>query len=404
MKLRSAPPSPPSSPATSRAEPANGIHDAPLAHLPPVLRGLAVRAELAVGSVIHKLEHLLHAPPPPPQATTAQARAQASLDALEQQLGNPVIPGVVSDRPGGLAPTAVWPQGQLIAGALDLARLTGDYRRVDQLFEGLSLYRDGAAYAPDVNGGHKFWDDNAWIGLDLMQAFAQTKNRSYLERAEQLFPFMTQGLAPGGGLYWEQGAANPTRNTCANAPAIELALRLYQATNDSKYLDFAKNLDGFLEKNLRSPEGLYFDHLDAQGNVNRAFYSYNQGSPIGADLAFFRATGDRSYLDRATQTANAALDYFGQDDRLWHQAPAFNAIFFRNLLALDAVSPNPRYRQALDQYLNRVWTQARDPETGLFTQGGIGHYGPPGNALDQGALTQLYALSAWPASAAPDIA
>jgi hypothetical protein len=47
-----------------------------------------------------------------------------------------------------------------------------------------------------------------------------------------------------------------------------------------------------------------------------------------------------------------------------------------------------------------VWTQARNGDTGLFSEGGIGHYGDDaGNTLDQGALSQLYAIRALPPSA-----
>jgi predicted alpha-1,6-mannanase (GH76 family) len=194
-----------------------------------------------------------------------------------------------------------------------------------------------------------------------------------------------------------------TRNTCANGPAIQMALRLYMATKDEKYLDFAKNLDQFMNDKLRSPEGLYYDNLADNGELSKDIYTYNQGTPIGADVLWYRLTGDKKYLERATQTAKATLDYIGKDDRLWKGSPAFNAIFFRNLLALDQVAPDPRYRQTLDAYLDRAWKEGRDPQTGLFTQGGIGAY-DKGNILDQGGMAQLYALQAMPKDKLLDVA
>ena len=398
-------PAKPSAPAPAASTVSTaGVARDPLSGLPGVLRQFAVQARITIGSLIDRIEGLFHHDPPPADATTPQARAQATFTALEQQLHVPGMPGLIADHPG--APhqvAAVWPHGQLLAGALDLAKLSGNYGQVDRLFEGLSLYQHGAGYAPDIGGGNKYYDDNAWIGLDLMQAYSQTRDPRYLGRAEQLFGFLEQGKAPGGGIYWVENAKNPTRNTCANAPATEMALRLYLATKNPKYLDFAKETDAFLDKTLRRPDGLYADNIDAQGKVSEAIYSYNQGTPIGADVLFFRATGDRSYLQRATQTANAALDHFGQDG-LWKQSPAFNAIFFRNLMALDAVAPNPRYHQALESYANRLWTQARDPKTGLFTQGGLGAYGKQGNSLDGGGIAQIFALLAMKPGAIPDVA
>ena len=113
--------------------------------------------------------------------------------------------------------------------------------------------------------------------------------------------------------------------------------------------------------------------------------------------------GDKKYLERATQTAHAALDHFAKNDGLWKGSPAFNAIFFRNLLALDQVAPDPRYRATLDQYLDRAWKEARDPETGLFNRGGIGKYDGH-DYLDQSGMVQLYALQDWPKEKLLDVA
>jgi hypothetical protein len=65
------------------------------------------------------------------------------------------------------------------------------------------------------------------------------------------------------------------------------------------------------------------------------------------------------------------------------------------MLALDVVSPVDGLLERLDAYLGRAWRAARDDETRLFTEGGIGSYdGTP--AIDQAGLMQLFALRAWP--------
>lgn len=333
-------------------------------------------------------------------ATTPQAQAQAAWRALQSQLGDPNTPGMYRDHAGGSGTAAVWPHGQVIAGALDNAIVNGDPSAATAALKALDQYAQGGAYAPSPNGsGHaqRFFDDNEWIGLDLLQAYSQTGDSAYLSKAENLFKFVQSGWSPKGGVLWEENAKQPTRNTCSNGPAEEMALRLYLATKDPKYLDFAKKVDAFLNSTLRTPDGLYADHVDDSGRVDGSIYSYNQGTPIGADVLMYRATGDTTYLDRAKQTAKAALAYFGQNDRLWKGAPCFNAIFFRNLMALDAVAPDPSYRQAVQGYLDRAWSQARDPNTGLFDQGGIGRYGAdPGTAIDQSAFVQIAALLAMP--------
>lgn len=61
---------------------------------------------------------------------------------------------------------------------------------------------------------------------------------------------------------------------------------------------------------------------------------------------------------------------------------------------LDTVAPDPRYRQTLEAYVNRIWKEGRDPKTGFLDQGGIGRYDPPG-LLDQSGFAQMNALLAW---------
>ena len=326
-----------------------------------------------------------------------QARAEAVYTQLERRLQVPGMAGMFVEKEGGLKPATVWPHGQAIAAALDLAELTGDWSRVDASMRALSAYDVKGAYGPGTFtwNAKRLWDDNAWIGLDFLQAYAQTGNKDYLAKAEGLFPFMKEGLHQDGGLYWEERNARMTRNTCANAPAIQMALKLYQATGKAEYKAYAENLHTFMNQSLRSPEGLYYDNLGDDGKLDKAIYSYNQGAAIGAEVLMYQVTGDPKALARARQTARAALDHFGQDDRLWKQSPAFNAIFFRNLLVLDAVAPDPRYRATMQAYVERIWREGRDPESGALTRGGIGRGGGL-DLLDEAGLAQMNALLAWP--------
>ncbi|MGH7869991.1 MAG: glycoside hydrolase family 76 protein, partial [Candidatus Dormibacteraceae bacterium] len=99
-----------------------------------------------------------------------------------------------------------------------------------------------------------------------------------------------------------------------------------------------------------------------------------------------RATGESSYLDQARRTARAALEHYGTGGRIAQQGLAFNAIFFKNLLRLSTLRPNPRYRQALQTYADTLWSSV-DRSTGLLAV--------PPNLLVQSGLVQLYALLAW---------
>jgi hypothetical protein len=51
------------------------------------------------------------------------------------------------------------------------------------------------------------------------------------------------------------------------------------------------------------------------------------------------------------------------------QDPAFNAVLLRNLLLLDEVRPDPRYRALASDYSTRMWETQRT-RRGLFAGNG----------------------------------
>jgi hypothetical protein len=307
---------------------------------------------------------------------------------------------IVKEGPARGAPAAaVWPLGQVLAAAVDLRRLPWGGDRTDELLGTLSRYRVGRVYAPFPGSREHYHDDNAWIGLVLAQLAAETGERAHLAAAREVLGTLADGAAPGGGIRWKAG--HDSVNTCSTGPGVELALRVHLLTGDGDALAFAEHHHDALDRLLRGPDGLYRDHVDARGRVEPTVWSYNQGTPLGAAVLRFRVTGDERFLERAMATAEAALAHFGSEDRWWTHPPVFNAVFFRNLLTLQAVVPSDRYLGALDDYLERVWVDARDPVTGLCTAGGIGSYdGRP--TIDQAGLVQLYALRAWPPELWPE--
>jgi Glycosyl hydrolase family 76 len=297
------------------------------------------------------------------------------------------------ERSGAPITAPAWPHSQAAAAALDVALVCGGWANARRSLAGLERYRRGRAYNPTVGRGRqvRFYDDNAWIGLDFIQAFESSGQARDLRRAERVFSWLETGLSPHGGMYWNE--ADLVRNAATNGPALQLALRLFEETGRQRYLDRAGQIDAFLNQQLRSPDGLIYDGVTDDGSVDRRLWSYNQGTYIGASVQLYRATGDPAYLDRAIETASAALARFGDNDRLWRQPPAFNAIFFRNLLDVDVVAPDPRYRAALDAYLTRARDSARTG-FGLYQGGGLGFYGPGDGVqlVDQAAFVQMHAL------------
>jgi Glycosyl hydrolase family 76 len=344
------------------------------------------------------------------------ARAIASYRALQRYLAVPDGSGLYRERfpvaAGDNPYSYEWPFSQVHAATLDLTGLSGrtgaDFRPdLAARDAGQQRYWSSAGTtgvpgyasypeAPYGSGGDFFYDDNEWVGLLDVQRYLMFGDRAALRRAEQLFTLVRSGWdddsghADAGGVFWTQAGWSTDRNTVSNMPAAELGLRLYQITGRRSYLDFSIRMYEWTNRYLLGSDGLYWDHLDLSGTVEKTYWSYNQGVPVGVNVLLYQITHDRTYLRRAERLARAAGDYFGAADRLAAQPPSFNAIFFKNLLLLESVAGGHTYRDAMARYAATTWSRNRDPDTGLF------HFaGGPTESLQQAAMVQIYAVLAW---------
>jgi Glycosyl hydrolase family 76 len=251
---------------------------------------------------------------------------------------------------------------------------------------------DGAVVPPAGPGGTKYYDDNDWIGIELLRIYKLTRSASVLGSAEAIMAFeiaawqASPELGCPGGLPFSNAAGNSERNTVTGAPAAELATQLYRITHNAQYLQFAEMAYEWVRRCLLAPSGLYADHVNRKGVVEPHLWSYNQGTMIGAGTLLYQATHNSAYLYQARQTAKAALAYF-TPERLGSEIPFFPSIYFRNLLYLDSVThdpPGPRIAQA---YVNYAWEHLR-LRNDVFVAGS------PASAqlLVQAAIVQIYAL------------
>jgi hypothetical protein len=301
----------------------------------------------------------------------------------------------------------LWPFTQALAATTAIAgipSLGGQYGpAVRELLAGMRSYWNKRSKPPGyvsgvlaAGGGEKFYDDNEWIGLQLVRAYRMLGDRTLLSRAAAMFRLVVFGWDANarhpcpGGVWWTQREGTFKRNTVSNAPGAELGLELYQITRRPIYLKWAKRMYHWVRACLRETSGLYADNIDLQGTIDRSIWIYNQGTMLGAEVLFYQVSGDARYLARASEAANTALAYFSAA-QLEHQAPFFVAIFAENLLRLNALAPNPAYPAYLQEYANRAWSSYRNPESGLFDF----HDREPTGLLQQAAMTQLFAYLSW---------
>ena len=199
-------------------------------------------------------------------------------------------------------------------------------------------------------------------------------------------------LACPGGLPFDNEPNNSDRNTVTTAPAVELAVQLYQETGEHAYLQFAEMAYQWVRSCLLQPNALYAAHINRTGVVEPMLWSYNQGAMIGAGALLYRATGNISYLNQARQTAAAALSYF-TPERLAGENPFFPSVYFRDLLYLDSITHESSGAIVAQNYVNNAWDHLRLRDN-LFVSGSP----PATQLLYQAAIVQVYALLASPAS------
>lgn len=355
---------------------------------------------------------------PPPGQERNLARALATYQSLQQHFAtNSARLRETDSAPGDDAYATLWPFSQALVGVLLVSPSTpqGDDTSavVQDLTDTLGAYWDAGATPPGYaasmlpplgGGGRKFFDDNAWTGLALVQAFRLSGDPAALARAGQAFEFVVSGWDDDpthpdpGGVWWSQTMPNPRfrhRNTVSTAAGAELGLQLYEAGGraEPRYRDWATRMYTWVDTYLRAPNGLYGDHVDLGGVVDSGQLAYNQGTMVGVSVLLYRVTGEAAYLARARAIADTSLETFGADG--FGQAPAYNAVFFRNLLLLEEETGDARYRAAMQTYADRMWDARRDPASGLFdVVYGRSRTTTPHRLLDQGAMLQVYAALA----------
>lgn len=240
--------------------------------------------------------------------------------------------------------------------------------------------------------GVSYYDDNEWVGIELMRAYELRHEAGVLERAEQIMQFVMGGwqtnpkLACAGGVPFSNSPSNTDRNAVTDGPGAELALQLYRVTHDAAYLQFAETAYEWVRRCLMQPNRLYADHIRQHGVIDPRLWSYNQGSMIGAGVLLFQVTHDGAFLYQARQTATAALAYFTMP-RLLGENPFFVSVYLRNLMYLDSVTHDPPGVHLAQSYVNYMWVNRRLAGN-LFVFGSP----PSSQLLVQAAVVQDYAL------------
>lgn len=275
----------------------------------------------------------------------------------------------------------LWPYSGMLSGCISLYEATGNekYLKVleERIIPGLDLYWDNTRTPhcyqshPMFNGeSDRFYDDNDWLAIDFCDLYALTKDQQYLLKAKELYEYIYSGWDEvlGGGIYWcEQ--KKTSKNTCSNAPATVLCMKLYNLTKEQKYLDQALATYHWTKNNLCDPsDQVYWDNISLDKTIGKAKFTYNSGQMIQAGVLLYQTTSDETFLKDAQNTAKGAYNHFlskrtgidGKDAYFYPSNPWFNVILLRGLIALAEVDNNYEYVNTMADNARYAWKYTRD--------------------------------------------
>ncbi len=278
---------------------------------------------------------------------------------------------------------------------------------LDSLIYGLEQYKDTLrrpfgyqAFPSRFEKADRYYDDNGLVGIEYLEAYFNTGNLLYLQRAKTVFKFIISGWSKelGGGIYWLEGH-HDQKPACSNGMALLVALKLYQATKDTYYLNWGMRFYNWMHSNLRNPEGLYYnDKKVANGKVNPTYWTYNSGSVLEASVLLYQFTKEKTYLTEAQLIAKNTYQYFHDSKHDVHlnmriDLPWFVAVLFRGYEALYQVDKNPAYINAIHSDLDYAWQNTGD-QYGFITHDWTANQKEITKSkwlLDEACIAELYA-------------
>ena len=263
----------------------------------------------------------------------------------------------------GEGPLPFWLSAQAFDLLLDSV---GNFWRRDLAAQAVAAYyRDFTALYPD-RASCASNEDTLWWAVACMRASRITNDKAYSLEARALYDrlWSTQvDNALGGGM-WRRSDNRDGKSAAANFAAVVVALNLYTATKDVKYLLQGKKIYQWASTRLfNSATGAVYDRLSANETRDERECPRNCGIFIGASMRLYRATGVRTYLSNAVKAADhlvGALDdsgtlmSFGQRDE-----GAFSGIAVRYLAELARRPSCTRYREHLLSCARAAWTSRR---------------------------------------------
>lgn len=269
----------------------------------------------------------------------------------------------------------VWPasfelRALAAAARADPGRYLGHLVRYAEALQRYWRVVDGVGgYMVLVTRSERFYDDNAWIAMGLIETYEVTGKRKYLARAAATMEFLFEGArtTEGGGIRQKEKPGGTF--TCTTAPAAVGALRLHLITKRRRYLEAAERWYAWLtsrEVGVQDPaDGLYHQGARLEGGrwiVKRGKRAYQSALPLQASVLLYRIKKDESCLAEAHRIAASAVARWIKPSGAFRETGQWGGSDLCDaLLDLYDVDLDPRWLATVRRVLEFQHGKGRDP-------------------------------------------
>lgn len=164
----------------------------------------------------------------------------------------------------------------------------------------------------------RYYDDNAWMAMALVETYEHLPDPKYLRWADETVRYVLSGESSdlGGGIFWKE-AEKTSKNTCSNGPAAAACLAVYRHTQDKNLLDKAVQIYAWTKRNLQDPsDGLFWDSINLKGKIEKTKWSYNTALMIRTAVELYDITKLPSYREEALRMTRSSVSHWLVDGRL----------------------------------------------------------------------------------------
>jgi uncharacterized protein YyaL (SSP411 family) len=250
-----------------------------------------------------------------------------------------------------------WSCGVLLSALAAAARADARYKPwLIEFADGVEAYWNvappvaGFDVLPHAGSVDRYYDDNAWMVMALVEAFEITHRAACLDRAKAALTYVLSGEDDrlGGGIVWRE-SDKASKNTCSNSPSAAACLAVYRHTKEARLLAKAESLYAWTKAHLQDPaDHLMWDNIDFSGKVEKTKWTYNTALQLRMAIELFALTHSSSYRSDAVAMAQSAKRHWVSADGRFKDIGKFAHLLYENLVAYDRAKLGPSVGEGLD--------------------------------------------------------